>query len=402
MLCRVISQLFDSNWSFRFLLLVQFFFASFSLICLVCLGLLLSLWRCYTLHTRLMLLSFLAAFLFADIGVLLTSVYQLQVLLFRPLDSRCYWFSYTYKDCHALRLLFNISAVAIFTSSTVFTLKSLLIWGLKLKKNSKKYLTLALICIHWVVATVIGLDVNGFFDKSVQPKVHQPHCSALVPTPTQFRSLFFPLMTLHIFTLFVYTFFVVYINRKKILKRLEKVNKVLYENVTYSEVTFPLVCVTVTLYVTSIVLDDSFLRIILSLFGQDYSNSSNFSQILWYETQTAVIPLASLLVFGILIKKIWPQNDVEYHQETLARTIDGGYDQPSDALSFHSLEGTLKCNKDVRQQCADICAKIPQHTSPSISTFLSSDSSVVSQKTVSSPNVLRKEHTMIREGSQEA
>ncbi|CAD5234591.1 unnamed protein product [Bursaphelenchus xylophilus] len=376
-LCGLIAHVYEHNWPLKFLFLVQFFFASFSLICLIILGLLINIWRCFSVHIRLLILSFLVALVFADIGVLLSSVYQLQVILFRANDTRCYWFSYTYNDCHVIRLLFNISVVGIYTSSTIFAVESLISWSFKLKNSTSKYLSLFLISVQWLCSTIIGFDVNLFFDKTAQSKLHQPHCSTLIPTPTQFNGIFFILLSLHIFALIIYTVSYIYFSKKKVMKRLETVNKKLYEQFIFNDVTFPLICMIVSLYVANVVLDGHFLSIIISMVKSDtHENEFNYStKALWYECQTAIVPLTSILIFGFLIKRIWPENPIQHQQETLGRTIDGGFDEKSDALSFHSLEGTLKCNKAMQERCQEICSKLPQTSSPSISTFLPSNSS---------------------------
>jgi hypothetical protein len=74
----------------------------------------------------------------------------------------------------------------------------------------------------------------------------------------------------------------------------------------------------------------------------------------------------SLLLFGILIRKAWPEDPEQVFGQVVneyAQNLDTFYEtRNSDALSFHSVD--LRCNKDVRDRCEQICNRL-SGTAPS-------------------------------------
>lgn len=79
----------------------------------------------------------------------------------------------------------------------------------------------------------------------------------------------------------------------------------------------------------------------------------------------------SLILFGILIRKAWPEDPEQYFGQVVneyAQNLENFYEsRNSDALSFHSVEGALRCNKDVRDRCEQICNRL-SGTAPSTPT----------------------------------
>lgn len=99
-LCEMISLMYEKDWTLKFVYLLQFIMSSMSLVCMLSLALLICAWSSFSTNIRLLMISMLASFASANVGVLLSSIYHLQAIIFRGVDSRCYWFSFTYKDCY--------------------------------------------------------------------------------------------------------------------------------------------------------------------------------------------------------------------------------------------------------------------------------------------------------------
>jgi hypothetical protein len=72
-----------------------------------------------------------------------------------------------------------------------------------------------------------------------------------------------------------------------------------------------------------------------------------------------------------LIRKAWPEDPEQYFGQVVneyAQNLENFYEsRNSDALSFHSVEGALRCNKDVRDRCEQICNRL-SGTAPSTPT----------------------------------
>lgn len=146
-LCGLIEGLYTNNWPLKFTYLLQLLFGSLSLLCMLILLILLCVWSVKIDGTRVLTISLIMAFSVANLGkviyniftlqyclftllflililgALLSCVYQLQALLLRPHDTLCYWFSYTFYDCHGKIIYTNKS---IFSDSSTVQYRSTL------------------------------------------------------------------------------------------------------------------------------------------------------------------------------------------------------------------------------------------------------------------------------------
>jgi hypothetical protein len=120
--------------------------------------------------------------------------------------------------------------------------------------------------------------------------VHQAHCTAHIPTPTQSRQLFFLLMGMVVFTLAIYTTLCCHHASALVVAELKRYNKALYENVINTESTFPLIAVVCSLYVLDVFMDRNFQLAAWSIFARDAEMplSKNLIQIAqWTEFQVS-------------------------------------------------------------------------------------------------------------------
>ncbi|KAI6210624.1 hypothetical protein M3Y96_00347800 [Aphelenchoides besseyi] len=346
-LCDVVLSIYEKDWTLKFVFLFQFFGALLSVVCMVSLGLLLCAWSAFSIDVRLLMLSQLSAFGTANIGVLLSCVYHLQALIFRSIESRCYWFSFTYYDCFVIRTVFNVSICSVYASGLVMAIERLLSTLIDLNLRSRKRISILLIGLQWSFA--IGANINPHTLNFVEGtrSVHHAHCTAHFPTPTQSQQLFYVLMGFNGLMLGMYTALCCHVSSHYIIKELKKFNKSLYENVISTESVFPLILITAALYISSVLMDRNFQLTIWGLLTErpDIPLSRSLTRIAqWTEFQTTLIPLLSLILFGILIRKAWPEEVYGQVVSEYARhsVLEAGYDsRNSDALSFHSVDATL-------------------------------------------------------------
>ncbi|KAI6191261.1 hypothetical protein M3Y97_00209200 [Aphelenchoides bicaudatus] len=398
-LCEMVSLLYDRDWTLKFVYLMQFIMSSMSLVCMTSLALLLCAWSAFSTNIRLLMISQLSALSSANIGVLLSCIYHLQAIIFRGLDTRCYWFSFTYKDCYVIRLIYNVSTVSVYASAFVMAIDRICSSLIEPRQRTSKLITCLLIVLQWTFAIVVNLhfDMSDFNIDSRM--VHQAHCTAHVPTPTQSRQLFFVLMGMVVFTLAIYTTLCCHHASALVVAELRRYNKVLYENVVNTESTFPLVIVICLLYVFDVCMDRNFQIAAWSMFTSDSEMplSKNLIQIAqWTEFQTTLLPLMSLVLFGILIRKAWPEDPEKFFGQVVneyAQNLENFYEsRNSDALSFHSVEGALRCNKDVRDRCEQICNRL-SGTAPSTPTTAQKNIYKSMSSLGSTDNILNKEST---------
>ncbi|KAI6243768.1 hypothetical protein M3Y99_00040800 [Aphelenchoides fujianensis] len=334
-LCGVVAEMYEKDWSLKFVFLLQFIMASLSVVCVISLALLLCAWSAFAANVRLMMLSLLASFATANVGVLLSCIYHLQAVVFRPLDTRCYWFSFVYQDCFVIRVLFNISVCAIYASALAMaverTMSTLVDSGLRARKS----IALLLIVLQWTFAVAVNVNPTAIDFTSKARTRHFAHCAAHLLTPTQNRSLFYVLMGF------------------MVIAELKRFNKKLYENVVSSEVTFLLVAVVAAFYVGSVCMDRNFQLTVWGLVSGQPNMKLSKSLIRiaqWTEFQTTLVPLFSLVLFAILIRKAWPENPEQIYGQVVSEyarhsVLEAGYDtRNSDALSFHSVDATLHRN----------------------------------------------------------
>uniref|UniRef100_A0A915N408 G-protein coupled receptors family 1 profile domain-containing protein n=1 Tax=Meloidogyne javanica TaxID=6303 RepID=A0A915N408_MELJA len=101
------------------------------------------------ISSLLMMLNLCVALLLANVGVALSSLYNLHVPLIRTPSSHCYWLSFSFIDCLAIRTLLNASIFATYMAGACLALERMAGSLLYIRRNkSKRAIAIFLIAVE--------------------------------------------------------------------------------------------------------------------------------------------------------------------------------------------------------------------------------------------------------------
>uniref|UniRef100_A0A0M3IFH8 G_PROTEIN_RECEP_F1_2 domain-containing protein n=1 Tax=Ascaris lumbricoides TaxID=6252 RepID=A0A0M3IFH8_ASCLU len=135
-----------------------------------------------TLHfnVRVLFICFCAALLVANIGVLLSSMYYLLSIVYRPPEERCQWLTFTKSDCIALKNVCNLGTAVIVVSALFLSIERIIATLLyrTYEQQQRRWIGLLLGGSQWgLIIPLLLLQKRG--NEQVLP-----YCAAELYNPT--------------------------------------------------------------------------------------------------------------------------------------------------------------------------------------------------------------------------
>nr|CAD2127438.1 unnamed protein product [Meloidogyne enterolobii] len=301
------------------------------------------------ISSLLMMLNLCVALLLANVGVALSSLYNLHVPLIRAPSSHCYWLSFSFIDCLAIRTLLNVSIFATYMAGACLALERMAGSLLYIRRNkSKRAIATFLVGLQWLVSIFVAIP--PILSSTNSATLVSPHCAILTPSPTQTRPLFFAILGIHALVLAIYSILTYHHHfDPQIAVELTRQNPLVLEQVHSTEQTLPSAATTVGLFILSTLLDRQFLIALANSFGfggiekmdersmlivlnrnkrpemrVEVLAEGIFKVAFWSEFQTLAIPFISLILVVVLQAQVCSQRIA---QEEIYERVGGAADK---------------------------------------------------------------------------
>jgi len=119
-MCQLVDELYTKGIALKFVYLAQLFLSLISLGLTVSILLRLHLKTSdgvFSANLLILFSSLLISLVGSNVGTLLSCLYPLHVLLFRPQTARCYWLTFGYVDCAWIKAIQQVCTFAVYGSS---------------------------------------------------------------------------------------------------------------------------------------------------------------------------------------------------------------------------------------------------------------------------------------------
>jgi hypothetical protein len=268
-ICKIIQHLYRNSSILRLFYIAQTFGAFISLGALS-FGMLQLCTKQATqlpLSSLLMMLNLCVALLLANVGVALSALYNIHVPLVRTQSSHCYWLSFSFIDCLAIRTLLNLSLFATYMAGACLALERMAGSLLYIRRTkNKRAISIFLIILQWLISVLVTITPS--LTSSSNLAMFSPHCSLLTPSPTQMRPLFFAILGIHALVLSIYSILTYHHHfDPQIALEMSRQNPFVLEQIYATEQTLPAAATTVGLFILSTLLDRQFLLALAKSFG---------------------------------------------------------------------------------------------------------------------------------------
>uniref|UniRef100_A0A914L3G1 G-protein coupled receptors family 1 profile domain-containing protein n=1 Tax=Meloidogyne incognita TaxID=6306 RepID=A0A914L3G1_MELIC len=302
------------------------------------------------ISSLLMMLNLCVALLLANVGVALSSLYNLHVPLIRAPSSHCYWLSFSFIDCLAIRTLLNVSIFATYMAGACLALERMAGSLLYIRRTkSKKAIAIFLVVLQWLISIFVAIPPI-LSSSTNSATLVSPHCALLTPSPTQTRPLFFAILGIHALVLAIYSILTYHHHfDPQIAVEVTRQNPLVLEQVHSTEQTLPAAATTVGLFILSTLLDRQFLIALANSFGfggiekmdersmlialnrnkrpemkVEVLAEGIFKVAFWSEFQTLAVPFISLILVVVLQAQVCSQRIA---QEEIYERVGGAADK---------------------------------------------------------------------------
>uniref|UniRef100_A0A7E4UL79 Serpentine receptor class gamma n=1 Tax=Panagrellus redivivus TaxID=6233 RepID=A0A7E4UL79_PANRE len=231
---------------------------------------------------------------------MISSVYHLHAVVLRPQEERCHWLSFGQKDCYLIKNITNMLMFLIYSGTAAFSLERIintLIYPPQAIKNAIAGI---------IVAIQFATPLMVIFRSPVKNNDIHAHCVAHYSNLVQYRQFFFVIIGIVIFSLAVYT--VLQLQTSTVLAQQKRVSLRIHASIAETQITFPIVLVSITLFLTNVLLDR---HIFLALQGyfpwmQFIADSRSITVLaFWNELQSLTLPIFSMIIFGLMVRHAW-------------------------------------------------------------------------------------------------